>query len=108
MRPAIAPAHILVGTGDARAGARDLLLEEAEGPALFQEQSDGCGGGRGCGTVVQDPYQWGYQGMKLMAAYLKGDKSGIPADGLIIVPTQVIDKGNVDAFEKQLKERVGG
>jgi ribose transport system substrate-binding protein len=60
------------------------------------------------GTVVQDPYQWGYQGMKLMAAYLKGDKSQVPADGLIIVPTQVIDKANVDAFEKQLKERVGG
>lgn len=60
------------------------------------------------GTVVQDPYQWGYQGMKLMAAYLKGDKSQIPADGLIIVPTQVIDKDNVDAFEKQLKDRIGG
>ena len=60
------------------------------------------------GTVVQDPYQWGYQGMKLMAAYLKGDKSRVPADGLIIVPTQVIDKSNVDAFEMQLKERVGG
>lgn len=60
------------------------------------------------GTVVQDPYQWGYQGMKLMAAYLKGDKSQIPTDGLIIVPTHIIDKSNVDDFEKQLKERIGG
>lgn len=60
------------------------------------------------GTVVQDPYQWGYQGMKLMAAYLQGDKSQVPADGLIIVPTQVIDKDNVDDFEKQLKARIGG
>ncbi len=60
------------------------------------------------GTVVQDPYQWGYQGMKLMAAYLEGDKSQIPEDGLIIVPTNIIDKGNVDAFEAQLKERIGG
>jgi ribose transport system substrate-binding protein len=59
-------------------------------------------------TVVQDPYQWGYQGMKLMAAYLEGDKSGIPADGLIIVPTKVIDKSNVDAFEAELKARIGG
>ena len=49
------------------------------------------------GTVVQQPFEWGYQGMKLMAAYLGGDKSGIPADGLIIVPTKVIDKDNVDA-----------
>jgi ribose transport system substrate-binding protein len=60
------------------------------------------------GTVVQDPYQWGYQGMLLMAKYLEGDKSGIPADGLIIVPTKVITTSNVDSFEKELKERIGG
>ncbi len=60
------------------------------------------------GTVVQDPYQWGYQGMKLMAAYLEGDKSQIPADGLIIVPTKKISKDNVDAFAAELKARVGG
>ncbi|MCD2173946.1 sugar-binding protein [Rhizobium sp. C4] len=60
------------------------------------------------GTVVQDPYQWGYQGMKLMAAYLEGDKSKVPQNGLIIVPTKVIDKGNVDAFAAELKARIGG
>ena len=60
------------------------------------------------GTIVQDPYAWGYQGMKLMAAYLEGDKSGVPEDGLIIVPTKIIDKSNVDAFETELRERIGG
>ena len=60
------------------------------------------------GTVVQDPYQWGYQGMKLMASYLEGDRSEIPADGLIIVPTKIIDQDNVDAFEAELKKRIGG
>jgi ribose transport system substrate-binding protein len=60
------------------------------------------------GTVVQDPYQWGYQGMKLMATYMSGDKSGVPDDGLIIVPTKVIDASNVDAFEAELRERLGG
>lgn len=59
------------------------------------------------GTVVQQPFEWGYQGMKLMAKYLEGDKSGIPADKLIIVPTKVIDKANVDAFEADLKAKVG-
>ncbi len=59
------------------------------------------------GTVVQDPYQWGYQGMHLMAKYLEGDTSGIPADGLIIVPTKVIDVSNVDAFEAELRARIG-
>lgn len=60
------------------------------------------------GTVVQDPYQWGYQGMHLMADYLEGDTSGVPEDGLIIVPTKVIDQSNVDAFEAELMERIGG
>ena len=60
------------------------------------------------GTVVQQPYEWGYQGMLLMAKYLEGDSSGIPADKLIIVPTKIIDKGNVDAFEAELIERIKG
>lgn len=60
------------------------------------------------GTVVQQPYEWGYEGMKLMAKYLEGDTSGIPADKLVIVPTKIIDKGNVDGFEAELKSRIGG
>ena len=60
------------------------------------------------GTVVQDPYQWGYEGMHMMARYLKGDKSDVPADGLIIVPTKVINETNVDAFEAELKARIAG
>jgi len=60
------------------------------------------------GTVVQQPYEWGYEGMKLMAKYLEGDKSGIPDDKLVIVPTKIIDKANVDAFEAELKSRIGG
>jgi ribose transport system substrate-binding protein len=59
------------------------------------------------GTVVQQPYEWGYQGMKDMAKYLEGDKSFIPANHLIIIPTQIIDKSNVDAFWTELKARQG-
>jgi ribose transport system substrate-binding protein len=60
------------------------------------------------GTVVQQPYEWGYQGMKLMAKYLEGDKSGIPDNRLLIVPTKIIDKGNVEQFEADLKAAIGG
>jgi ribose transport system substrate-binding protein len=60
------------------------------------------------GTVVQQPYEWGYTGMKLMAKYLEGDKSVIPDNKLIIVPTKIIDKSNVDAFEAELKARISG
>jgi ribose transport system substrate-binding protein len=60
------------------------------------------------GTVVQQPYEWGYQGMKLMAKYLEGDKSVVPDNKLVIVPTAIIDKSNVDAFEAELKSRING
>ena len=59
------------------------------------------------GTVVQQPYEWGYQGMKDMAKYIEGDKSFLPKDDLIIIPTKVIDQSNVDAFATELKERQG-
>lgn len=58
-------------------------------------------------TIVQQPYEFGYQSMKLMAKVLDGDKSGIPADKKIIVPTKVISKENVEEFEKKLKELTG-
>jgi ribose transport system substrate-binding protein len=59
------------------------------------------------GTVVQQPYEWGYPGMKMMARYLEKDTSFIPANKLIIIPTKIIDKGNVDAFWAELKQRQG-
>jgi ribose transport system substrate-binding protein len=45
--------------------------------------------------------------MKLMAQYLGGDTSMVPEDGLIIVPTKIIDKDNVDSFEADLKAKIG-
>src|SRR6266571_6371755 len=59
------------------------------------------------GTVVQQPFEWGYQGMKLMAKVIEGDKSGVPADGIIIVPGKVIDKSNVDDFMASMKSMMG-
>jgi ribose transport system substrate-binding protein len=59
------------------------------------------------GTVVQQPFEWGYRGMKLMAGYLEGNKSGVPRDGIIIVPGKVIDQSNVEAFTTDLKKMMG-
>ena len=60
------------------------------------------------GTVVQQPYEWGYQGAKLIAAYLKGDKSGIPADGIIIIPGLTITSENVDSFQADFTKKLNG
>jgi len=62
--------------------------------------------GEFAGTVVQQPFEWGYQGMLLMAKYLEGDTSMVPEDGLIIIPTKIIDADNVDAFEEDLKAKI--
>ena len=58
-------------------------------------------------TVVQQPYDFGYQCMKLMAATLSGNDSAIPENKIIIVPTMVITKENVDQFRKRLNTLLG-
>ncbi|MBC8104086.1 MAG: sugar-binding protein [Cytophagales bacterium] len=58
-------------------------------------------------TVVQQPFEFGYESIKNMAAYLNGDKSVFPADKKKIVPTQAITQKEIAAFEKKLNELRG-
>jgi ribose transport system substrate-binding protein len=60
------------------------------------------------GTVVQNPYDWGAKGAQLIAAYLNGDTSGIPADGVIIIPGLTLTQDNVKAFEEDFKKKLAG
>jgi len=55
------------------------------------------------GTVVQQPYEFGYQAITLLAKALKGDRSGIPAGHQVFIPTMVIRQDNVDDFRTKLK-----
>lgn len=59
------------------------------------------------GTVVQQPFEFGYQAIKLMAAVLKGDRAGIPANKQMFVPTKVIKKDTVEEFTKQINQLRG-
>lgn len=58
-------------------------------------------------TIVQQPFEFGYQSVKVMAALKEGKMDVVPANKLMIVPTQVIDKASVDAFAAKLKELRG-
>jgi ribose transport system substrate-binding protein len=58
-------------------------------------------------TVVQQPFEFGYQAIKLMAQVIKGDRSVIPAGKQIIVPTLVVNKANVEDFTKRINELRG-
>ena len=53
-------------------------------------------------TVVQQPYEFGYQAMKMMYQYLKGDKAGVPTSKQIFVPTLVIKRDSVEEFTKKI------
>jgi len=55
-------------------------------------------------TVVQQPFEFGYQSMKGMVRYLGGDKSWVPANKQIIVPTRIIDSSNVAEFQGFMKQ----
>ena len=58
-------------------------------------------------TVVQQPYEFGYRSMALMAKFLDGDKSQIPASKQIFVPTIAVKKAEVDEFTKKLNTQRG-
>jgi ribose transport system substrate-binding protein len=58
-------------------------------------------------TVVQQPFEFGYQSVKLMADYKSGKTDVVPAEKMKIVDTVVINKENVEEFEKKLNQLRG-
>jgi ribose transport system substrate-binding protein len=58
------------------------------------------------GTVVQDPYGYGFESIKLLHALNQGDMSTIPANGIISISAKVIRKDNAEAFWKDLKAKI--
>jgi ribose transport system substrate-binding protein len=59
------------------------------------------------GTVVQNPYKFGYESIQMMAKVIGGDRSGIPETKQIYVPTRVIKKDKVDEFTAELNKLRG-
>ncbi len=61
-------------------------------------------------TVVQNPFEFGYQAVRIMAALAKGDRSVLPKDGILYVPHRVITKdGGKDRipavkFQQEMKD----
>jgi len=53
-------------------------------------------------TVVQQPYEFGYQAIKLMSQYANGDRSGIPAGKQVFVPTLVIKREGIEEFQNKI------
>ena len=89
--------------GTSRAGKIKIIAFDQEEDTML-----GIKDGTIYGTVVQDPYQFGYQSITLLNKLAGGDKSVIPASKLIIIPTQAIKKANIDAYLADFNKKLGG
>ena len=75
----------------------------------FDEEEDtlrGVQDGSIYATVVQSPYRYGYESVRILTALAKGDKSVIPANKFVEVPAKAVKKADVDSFWAELKKLV--
>lgn len=106
---------ILIGLGSYNGPALVSAVKEANKAGevhivCFDEEDatlQGVEDGEVLATIVQQPYEIGYQAMKVMAAAKRGDSSVIPSSERIAVPTLAIQKENVDEFWAKLKRLRG-
>jgi ribose transport system substrate-binding protein len=70
---------------------------------------DGIRNGEIYATVVQDPYRYGYEAIRRIATICRGEDGLRPLSGsqsTYNIGVQAIRKDNLDAFQKQLEERL--
>lgn len=76
----------------------------------FDEEPEtlrGVADGHIVGTVVQQPFEFGYASVKLLHALAEGDASGVPPSKQLFIPVQTITQENVEAFRIRLEELRG-
>jgi ribose transport system substrate-binding protein len=59
------------------------------------------------GTVVQNPYEYGYQSVKVLHALAAGENPGLPEDGFLQIPGRQIRLDGVEAFRSDLMSKLG-
>jgi ribose transport system substrate-binding protein len=59
------------------------------------------------GTVVQQPYEFGYQAVLLMNQIIGGDKHGIPPTKQRFIPTLAVTKQNLSDYSSQINKLKG-
>jgi ribose transport system substrate-binding protein len=60
------------------------------------------------GTVAQQPYEYGYQAMQVIAKILRGDRSVIPEDKKIIIPPIIIQRENIEGYSNKAQQLTAG
>lgn len=58
------------------------------------------------GTVVQNPYEYGYQSVAVLHSLAAGGGEAVPEGGFLEIPGQQIRRENVEAFRRDLAEKL--
>ncbi len=58
------------------------------------------------GTIVQNPYMYGYKSVELLNALLSGNTTNAPSSKFIDIPARAIRQGNVAEFAADLKAKL--
>ncbi|MDB6035060.1 MAG: monosaccharide transporter substrate-binding protein family [Verrucomicrobiales bacterium] len=77
----------------------------------FDEQKEtlqGITDGSVYGTVSQQPYQYGYHSVRILAGLVRGDETVLPPNKFLEVPIKIVKKNNVDTFWAELKKLQAG
>ena len=56
------------------------------------------------GTVVQQPFEFAYESVRILVGLVKGDKSVLPPGGVKYIPHNIIKRDNVEAFRAKVKQ----
>ena len=60
------------------------------------------------GTIVQQPFEFGYQAVRILAAVARGDRGVLPEGGILYIPHREIKHDNVGPFWAELKRLKAG
>lgn len=71
------------------------------------ETLQGIKDGSVAGTVVQNPYEYGFRSVALLKDILAGNGAAIPESKFINIPARRIDRSNVEQFWADLKMKLG-
>lgn len=94
------PPAILSAVKDAKKEGKVKIVAFDEEEETLQGIADGYIHG----TIAQQPFEFGYQSVKILSALARGDRSVLPASGVMEIPVRVVRKADVEAFRSYLQE----
>ena len=65
---------------------------------------EGIKNGEVFGTISQQPYEYGYHSIRILASLARGDKSALPENNYLEIPIVVVRKDNVVPFHEKVVE----